>query len=206
MIPISVRVSLPVGSRLNFPIRVDDGPVQARLIQEPELSPDGKQLAFSALTKLYTVDLPDGKPRQLTTGEVREFHPSWSPDGKSLVYVNWAPEGGHFWRRSADGTGEAQQLTRIPAFYRDPVWSPDGKRIVALQGTQARAATRARLTTATGLDLVWVPSQGGDPTVISPARGAQPAPFRRRSRSASISRPARDWFRCDSTAPIVARI
>ena len=39
VIPISVRVSLPVGSRLNFPIRVDDGPVQARLIQEPELSP-----------------------------------------------------------------------------------------------------------------------------------------------------------------------
>ena len=94
VIPISVRVSLPVGSRLNFPIRVDDGPVQARLIQEPELSPDGKHLAFSALTKLYALDLPDGKPRQLTTGEAREFHPCWSPDGKSLCYVNWAPRGG----------------------------------------------------------------------------------------------------------------
>ena len=39
VIPISVRVSLPVGSRLNFPIRVDDGPVQARLIQEPSSRP-----------------------------------------------------------------------------------------------------------------------------------------------------------------------
>ena len=114
VIPISVRVSLPVGSRLNFPIRVDDGPVKARLIQEPELSPDGKQLAFSALTKLYMVDVPDGKPRQLSPGEAREFHPSWSPDGKSLVYVSWAPEGGHLWKRSADGTGEPQQLTRTP--------------------------------------------------------------------------------------------
>src|SRR5262249_24492822 len=120
VIPISVRVSLPVGSRLNFPIRVDDGPLQARLIQEPELSPDGRHLAFSALTKLYTLDVPDGKPRQLSAAEAREFHPSWSPDGKSLAYVNWAPEGGHLWRRSADGTGEPQQLTRIPAFYRDP--------------------------------------------------------------------------------------
>ena len=49
VIPFSARVSQPVGSRLNFPIRVDDGPVQARLIQEPEPSPDGKHLAFSAL-------------------------------------------------------------------------------------------------------------------------------------------------------------
>ena len=137
VIPISVRVSLPVGSRLNFPIRVDDGPVQARLIQEPELSPDGKHLAFSALTKLYTVDLPDGKPRQLSSGESREFHPSWSPDGKSLVYVSWAPEGGHIWKRRRR-TGEPEQLTRTPAFYRDPVWSPDGKRIVALRAPRRK--------------------------------------------------------------------
>jgi Tol biopolymer transport system component len=172
VIPISVRVSLPVGSRLNFPVRVDDGPVQARLIQEPELSPDGKHLAFSALTKLYILDLPDGKPRQLSSGEVREFHPSWSPDGKSLVYVNWAPEGGHLWKRSPDGAGEAQQLTRTPAFYRDPVWSPDGKRIVALRAPR-RERNESAFDSATGLDLVWVPSQGGDPTLISPARGAK---------------------------------
>jgi Tol biopolymer transport system component len=171
VIPISVRVSLPVGSRLNFPIRVDDGPVQARLIQEPELSPDGKHLAFSALTKLYVLDLPDGKPKQLSAAEAREFHPSWSPDGKSLAYVSWSPEGGHLWRRSADGTGEQQQLTRTPAFYRDPVWAPDGKRIVALRAPR-RERNESPFDTATGLDLVWVPAQGGDPTLISPARGA----------------------------------
>ena len=170
VIPISVRVSLPVGSRLNFPIRVDDGPVQARLIQEPELSPDGKHLAFSALTKLYTLDLPDGKPRQLSTGDAREFHASWSPDGKSLAYVSWAPEGGHLWRRSADGTGEAQQLTRVPAFYRDPVWSPDGKRIVALRAPR-RERNENPQDTEIGLDLVWIPAQGGEATLINPARG-----------------------------------
>ncbi len=116
VIPFQAHVSQPVGSRLNFPARVDDGPVKARLIQEPEPSPDGKHLAFSCLTKLYVMDLPDGKPMQLSGTEYREFHPSWSPDGKSLVYVSWAPDGGDIWKRAGDGRGEPERLTRAEPF------------------------------------------------------------------------------------------
>jgi Tol biopolymer transport system component len=171
VIPISVRVSQPVGSRLNFPVRVDDGPVRARLIQEPRSSPDGKRLAFSALAKLYLADLPDGRPRQLSTGEAREFHPSWSPDGKSIIYVNWAPDGGQIWKRPGDGQGQPERLTRVAAFYRDPVWSPDGKRIVALRAPR-RERIEAPFESDTGLDLIWLPAEGGDATVVMPARGA----------------------------------
>jgi Tol biopolymer transport system component len=176
VIPFSARMSQPVGSRLNFPMRVDDGPVKARLIQEPEPSPDGKRMAFSALTKLYVMDLPDGKPKQLSAVDAREFHPSWSPDGKTLAYVSWAPEGGHIWKRAPDGQGEAERLTRVPAFYRDPVWAPDGKRVVAL-----RAPRRSRVENPYGegavLDLVWVAADGGDAMLISPARGASAPHF-----------------------------
>ena len=151
-IPFTARVSQPVGSRLNFPLRVDDGPVKARLIQAPAPSPDGKHLAFSALTKLYVLDLPDGKPRRLSAADAREFHPSWSPDGKSLAYVSWSPEGGHIWKRAGDGRGEPERLTRAAAFYSDPVWSPDGKRIVAL-----RAPRQSRVETPHGSGAVTRP-------------------------------------------------
>jgi Tol biopolymer transport system component len=174
----TARVSQPVGSRLNFPIRVDDGPVKARLIQAPAPSPDSKQLAFSALTKLYVLDLPDGKPRRLSAADAREFQPSWSPDGKTLAYVSWSPDGGHIWKRSADGQGQPERLTRAGAFYSEPVWSPDGKRIVAL-----RAPRQARVESSYGagavLDLVWIPAEGGDANVISPARGASGPHFGR---------------------------
>ena len=173
VIPFSARVSQPVGSRLNFPIRVDDGPVRARLIQAPAPSPDGKHLAFSALTQLYVMDLPDGKPRAISAQGSLEFHPSWSPDGKWLAYVSWAPEGGHIWKRAGDGSGQPTRLTRAPAFYRDPVWSPDGKRIVALRAPRReRIESPSDFGPTAGLDLVWVPAEGGEATLISPARGA----------------------------------
>src|SRR5262249_12840662 len=120
VIPFLARVSQPVGSRLNFPIRVDDGPVRARLIQAPAPSPDGKRLAFSALAQLHVMDLPEGKPRRLSAEGAREFHPSWSPDGNRLACVSWAPEGGHIWKRAGDGNGEPVRGTRGPALYRDP--------------------------------------------------------------------------------------
>ena len=47
--------------------------MKARLIQDPEPSPDGKQLAFSALTKLYVMAVPDGKPRQLSPHDGASF-------------------------------------------------------------------------------------------------------------------------------------
>jgi hypothetical protein len=173
VIPFTARVSQPVGSRLNFPVRVDDGPVRARLIQGPAPSPDGKRLAFSALTHLHLMDLPEGTPRRLSAEGAREFHPGWSPDGKWLAYVSWSPEGGHLWKRAGDGSGESTRLTRAAAFYRDPAWSPDGKRIVALRAPRREHVENPVDFGATaGLDLVWVPADGGDAGLISPARGA----------------------------------
>ena len=178
VIPFKAKVSLSVGSRLTFPTRVDDGPVRARLIQDPKPSPDGKRLAFSALTQLYLMDLPGGKPARLSADDAREFHPAWSPDGKWLAYVSWAPAGGHLWKRPTDGNGPPQLLTRVPAFYRDPAWSADGTRLVVLRSPRREKIENAvEFGASAGLDLVWVPAGGGDTQMISPAQGASSPHF-----------------------------
>ncbi len=56
VVPFTAKVSLDVGPELEFPYQVPQGPVRARLIQDPRLSPDGTRLAFSVLTKIYVMD------------------------------------------------------------------------------------------------------------------------------------------------------
>ncbi len=174
VVPFTAKVSQGVGPLLNFPARVEQGPVRARIIQDPSQSPDGKRLAFSALAQLYTMSLPDGKPVRITSGDSREFQPAWSPDGKWLAYVTWSTEGGHIWKVRSNGRGAPQQLTRIPAYYRNPVWSPDGNRVVAVYGPRQVRVERYEDPVdnrGAGDELVWIPAQGGDRNLIVPARG-----------------------------------
>ena len=171
VIPFTAQVSQELGPKLDFPQLVEQGPVKVRLIQDAVESPDGKKMVFSAMTHLYTMDIPGGKPQRLTSGNAREFEPAWSPDGKSIAYVTWSSAGGQLWKISAAGT--PQQLSKTAALYSNPVWSPDGTRIVALRGNAYdREMTEFDNGQTQNADLVWIPSQGGDANLILPARGA----------------------------------
>ncbi|MEZ5427536.1 MAG: amidohydrolase family protein [Pyrinomonadaceae bacterium] len=173
-IPFSAKVSLDIGPSLYVPKKLEQGPVKARLIQEPEVAPDGRKIAFSALTAVYTMALPDGTPQRLTQVEnPREFQPSWSPDGRWIVFVTWSTKGGHIWKTRSDGSGKPEKLTQTPAFYRDPVWSPDGRQIIALRTARPIRVNHPSdfLGPQPGLDIVSLPADGGDPAAIIPARG-----------------------------------
>ena len=172
IIPFTAQVTQELGPKLDFPQKEPTGPVKVRLIQTPVQSPDGKTLAFSAMTHLYTFDLPGGKPQRVTSGKSTEFQPAWSPDGKWLVYVSWTPEGGQLWKIPAGG-GSPQQLSKSPAVYSDPVFSPDGSRIVFLRGNAYDRENSGFDGGQTfNADLVWISADGGEPHLILPARGA----------------------------------
>jgi Tol biopolymer transport system component len=59
-------------------------------IVNPTWSPDGKQVAFSALVggfnDLFAYDLEKSALRRLTTDAYAELDPAWSPDGKTIVF------------------------------------------------------------------------------------------------------------------------
>jgi Tol biopolymer transport system component len=83
-------------------------------------------------------------PTRLTADAEPENYPSWSPDGKRLVYQR-AFNGVAVYVINADGTGE-QRLSPTPGFDVTPSWSPDGTKIVYVHLLQAPQANKPPMT------------------------------------------------------------
>jgi imidazolonepropionase-like amidohydrolase/Tol biopolymer transport system component len=173
-IPFNARVDLKLGPKIQFDYTVDEGPVRARQIRSPRLSPDGRRLAFTALEHVYVMDYPNGTPARVSAMDAGEHHPTWSPDGRYVTYVTWSDtDGGHLYRVPADRSGPPQRLTDVSSFYSEPVYSPDGQRIVAVRGPRMERQEDFSPSGRGGqtMELVWIPAGGGATTVISPHRG-----------------------------------
>ena len=141
VVPFRASVAMEVPAPLNSPQRVADGPVRARILQQPALGPDGR-IAFSTLGRLYVAKPAGGVAMRLTSVEhPREFMPAWSPDGAWVAYVTWGNEGGHLWKVKASG-GAPQRLSETSAFWADPVWTPDGSGIIALRAPVGSARSQ----------------------------------------------------------------
>ena len=104
---------------------------------EPDLSPDGKTLAFEvnevgvrSLVTMPAAGGPGAKIRRLV-GNRDDFSqiytPVWSPDGKTIAF-SWWREGGYrdIWTVDVE-SGELRRLTADHALDLDPRFSPDGK-------------------------------------------------------------------------------
>ena len=119
------------GGRLSIWIMDADGGNPKHLNDngvDPVASPDGKYIVFTSLTgepHIWRMDLDGGNLTQLTTGQ-DENAPSFSPDGKWVVYNSYESGQPTVWKVSIEG-GAPVQITSTQS---DTPWvSPDGKLI-----------------------------------------------------------------------------
>jgi dipeptidyl aminopeptidase/acylaminoacyl peptidase len=105
-------------------------------ISDLHVSPDGKSLLYAVTTSdlarakrtshIWAMDIDGRNPRQLTTGERSEYSPSFSPDGRQILFTSSRDGSPNFYLMSAGG-GEGRKLTNLSTGVSDPVWSADGK-------------------------------------------------------------------------------
>ena len=175
VIPFHISADVAYGPEVFFEYPVSDDPMfTVTQIRDAVPSPDGTQLAFVGLDHVYMMDWPSGTPRRVTSnsGEVIEAQPTWSPDGTAIAFATWSfDEEGAIYKVPAAG-GVPIRLTSQSGIYQNPVWSPDGHRIVAIHGPAANFedATGTRAFGAS-VNLVWVPADGGEWTLIAPTEG-----------------------------------
>ena len=103
-----------------------------RNAMSPFVSPRRARLAFARSLSdwdIWALD-PGGRTRPWMASSVEDREPSYSPDGRRVVFSS-SRSGGEreAWVADADGTNPVQ-LTRGPGtFVGSPRWSPDGRRI-----------------------------------------------------------------------------
>jgi Tol biopolymer transport system component len=178
VIPFVADVEQKVRAPSLHQFRLPDTAVRTRSVSYPSLSPDGRRVAFSALDRIWVMELPhDGQslhpPRRLTTDTAGEFFPSWSPDGQWIVYSTWIDGTGGDLRRipagldPGGGFRSPERLTTDGAVYSHTAVSPDGDRIVAIRTPRPPGGVLTWTGEHSPPTIVWLPAAGGRPQVIS---------------------------------------
>ncbi|PYE30874.1 C-terminal processing protease CtpA/Prc [Idiomarina fontislapidosi] len=69
-----------------FGASASNGASERPLIMQPEISPDGTQIAFSYQGDIWTMSTSGTNPNRLTIHEGYESSPKWSKDGKTIAF------------------------------------------------------------------------------------------------------------------------
>ncbi|HET7550519.1 MAG TPA: S9 family peptidase [Gemmatimonadaceae bacterium] len=112
-----------------------------RSVGDPQLSPDGKWVAYSVssvdsakdrnVSHIWMTSWDGTHTIQATTSNGSESSPHWSPDGRYLSFLSsrGGADGSQLWLMNRLG-GEAEMVSHVKGGISEYAWSPDGKRLV----------------------------------------------------------------------------
>ncbi len=98
-----------------------------------DVSPNGQTLVFDLLNDIYVLPATGGEAMAIHSGPQVQRSPSFSPDGKSIVYISDSSGADNVWVSDADGANARQITHEKTALITDPAWAADGGSIIAVK-------------------------------------------------------------------------
>ncbi|MGB1817811.1 MAG: TolB family protein, partial [Rubripirellula sp.] len=90
IIPFHIKDKRAIKPAVRFAQKVGGESFDVKMLRWVSVSPTGDRVVYQALGHIYIRELPDGEPKRLTSQETHfEFCPSFSRDGKYVVYTTW---------------------------------------------------------------------------------------------------------------------
>ena len=109
--------------------------------QGPELSPDGKSVAFARgnPADIWTLDVEKGVSSKWTTDAAADLNPRWSPDGKTIAFDSARDGVANLYRRAVGVTGADELIFKSEVAKTLSDWSADGKYLAYVAGNDVWA-------------------------------------------------------------------
>lgn len=131
IIPMHIKAEKLVQKAVRFGVDVAPDQMAIKMIRWASLSPTGDRAVYQALGKLYIRDSKSGAVKRLTKqNDHDEFYPSFSRDGKSIVYSTWHDKTLGAVKVVRVSGGRGTSITTEPGIYVEPKFSPDGQQLV----------------------------------------------------------------------------
>ncbi|TNF77835.1 MAG: S9 family peptidase, partial [Bacteroidetes bacterium] len=121
---------------------------------DPQIHPEGewivyRRMGFDVLEdrsggNLWMLRTDGSSHQKLTSREVAEYSPRWSPGGDRLAFVSSTGEGAEIYIYWQD-TGRYARLTQLPASPSSLSWSPDGSQLAFTMNVPEQAPVIAKM-------------------------------------------------------------